>query len=457
MTNLPQFSNSQRLGRIGVRIVDDAISGQLGWIFRELPQEYDLGIDAEIEVLTTGVQTTSATYGTGRLIASQIKCGSSFLKEKTSEGYVFRGKLKHLDYYLNYSLPVLIILCDPDSKECWWAKVSPTSIERTQEGWKIIVPFRQRLDRSCLEDLIGISREGQSGHDTFFWWVPHEIAWHHNITLAVLPIYPENGKALCISKHPITNAQYKEFVEEQWVREPVGEKYLGEILLANHWSGSFYPWKNESFRDPNQPVVCISYWNASLYCDWLYEKYGCYVKLPTSKLWDFAAFGNEFPAYNPTDFLKITHSVHHQASAPAVIDSTGKRTNPWGVADLLGNVWEWCALDDEGFIGKGISGDIPRHRYKGFYDRNLHLKGGGFLDDLTSIIPSMRSTELDQGSCTCHFDIGFRVSTEILVSSLPVNIQEKLQLCKRLLPRNQSYANPSLYPSDFKEKDFPTS
>lgn len=456
MTNLPQFSNRQRLGRKGVRIVDEIISDQLGWIFVGLPQEYDLGIDAYIEVLSPGVQETGTAHGTGRLIAAQIKCGSSWLDEQTSEGYVFRGELKHLDYYLNYSLPVIIILCNPDSKVCWWVKISPVCIERTPKGWKIIVPFEQRLDSSCFDKLIGISREGQSGHDAFFWWVPHEINWHHDITMGVLPVYPENGKALCMSKHSITNLQYKGCVDEQWVREPVGEKYVGQIL-GNQWSGPFYPWRTDSFQDPNQPVVCVSYWDASLYCDWLHEKYRCYVKLPTLKLWDFAAFGTEFPAHNPTNFLKLTDKVHHQASAPAVIDSTGERTNLWGIADLLGNVWEWCALDEEGFIGETTSRGIPRHRYEGFYDGNPQLKGGGFLDDLASIRPWMQSAELAQGSRTCHADIGFRVSTEVLVSTLPINIQEKLQSCKRLLPRNQSYRNPALFPSGFKEKDFPTS
>ncbi|MDX2242396.1 MAG: DUF4365 domain-containing protein [Leptolyngbyaceae cyanobacterium bins.302] len=456
MTNLPQFSSRQRRGEKGVWIVNGIIRDQLGWIFVKLPQEYDLGIDAYIEVLTSGVQGTDEAQGTGRLIAAQIKCGSSWLDEQTADGYIFRGELKHLDYYLNYSLPVLIILCDPDSEVCWWVKVSPTSVERTRKAWRIRVPFEQRLDNTCVDQLVGISREGQNGHDAFFWWAPYEITWHHNITLVVLPVYPENGKALCISKHPITNAQYKEFVDEQWVKEPSGERYLGKEILGNHWAGSFYPWRDDDFRDPNKPVVCISYWNASLFCDWLHEKYGCYVKLPTAKLWDFAAFGTEFPTYNPNSLLKFTQKVHHQSSSPAAIDVIGERTNQWGITDLIGNIWEWCALDDEGFVGERISHDIVRHRYEGFYDRNLQLKGGSFLDDLAFTTPWMRSTELAQGSRTCHADIGFRVTTELLVSSLPTEIQEKLQLCKRLLPRTQSYRNPTLYPSDFKEKDFPT-
>ena len=51
-----------------------------GWIFRSQPSDY--GIDAEIELVADD-------EATGRLIAAQIKSGASYLRRKTTDGYVY--------------------------------------------------------------------------------------------------------------------------------------------------------------------------------------------------------------------------------------------------------------------------------------------------------------------------------------------------------------------------------
>jgi hypothetical protein len=71
MSHLPKYSQNQRKGNVGVRIVDGIISDSVNWLFRELPKD-DFSIDAHIEV----VQDDGGV--TGKLIAAQIKCGTSF-------------------------------------------------------------------------------------------------------------------------------------------------------------------------------------------------------------------------------------------------------------------------------------------------------------------------------------------------------------------------------------------
>jgi hypothetical protein len=83
-------------------MVDQIVSDDLRWIFRDL-RKADLGIDAQIELVSPEKR------GTGRLIAAQIKCGPSFLGAPES-GFVFRGKSKHLRYWIEHSLPVMVIL-----------------------------------------------------------------------------------------------------------------------------------------------------------------------------------------------------------------------------------------------------------------------------------------------------------------------------------------------------------
>ena len=91
--------------RIGIATTEKIIN-QMGMIFREQPTD-DYGIDAQIETIENG-------YASGKLIAVQIKSGEHYFKEKTKESIVYRGNRKHYDYWINHSLPVVIVLYNPE-------------------------------------------------------------------------------------------------------------------------------------------------------------------------------------------------------------------------------------------------------------------------------------------------------------------------------------------------------
>jgi hypothetical protein len=55
--------------------------------------------------------------------------------------------LKHLEYWSDFSLPVLIIICHPQTREAYWAEFSHAAAERLKKGWKIRIPMRNRLSR----------------------------------------------------------------------------------------------------------------------------------------------------------------------------------------------------------------------------------------------------------------------------------------------------------------------
>lgn len=135
--------------RAGVRIVETAVHDELGWLFREQPM-FDLGIDAHIEVVDNGESH-------GRLLAVQIKAGARYLKEQTEDGYVFRPEPKHVDYWLRHSLPVVVVLVDTKHTSAWWQNVSHQTIESTGKGWKIIVPYSQRLTATAAGELSALA------------------------------------------------------------------------------------------------------------------------------------------------------------------------------------------------------------------------------------------------------------------------------------------------------------
>ena len=128
--------------RIGVALTEKIIN-QLGMIFREQLTD-DYGIDAQIETMEKG-------YATGKLIAVQIKSGESFFSETTSECIIYRGERKHYDYWLNHSLPVIIVLYNPVNDTCYWNVVNSKTAKLTAKNWKIEIPFSNLLIDAKVE------------------------------------------------------------------------------------------------------------------------------------------------------------------------------------------------------------------------------------------------------------------------------------------------------------------
>ena len=135
--------------RKGINVVEEMVLSELNWIFREQPIE-DFGIDAHIEVC-------DGNEPTGRIIAAQIKSGDSYFSEENERGWVFRGESRHLNYWTSHSLPVILILCQPESRKAWWVPIQSSLFESTGVGWKIIVPRSFQFDMSATEHLLPIA------------------------------------------------------------------------------------------------------------------------------------------------------------------------------------------------------------------------------------------------------------------------------------------------------------
>lgn len=136
-------SNSHT-GRIGV-VGTQLLFKRLGWIFREQTIE-DYGIDAHIEVVENNIAT-------GKLIALQIKSGKSWFEERVDNGFVFRGKREHLEYWQKHSLPVLIVLYNDEEEIAYWQAVNSSNVQSTNKAWKLIVPFKQQVNVQSIEKI----------------------------------------------------------------------------------------------------------------------------------------------------------------------------------------------------------------------------------------------------------------------------------------------------------------
>lgn len=117
--------------RLGVSALDYFFS-EKGWLFRE-QTTHDYGIDAHVEIVEN-------QRPTGKLIALQIKAGLSFFNEEVGDSYLFRTDDKHIAYWVGHSMPVIIVLFNPETRQAYWQHVSNETVKATGKGWKIPVP-----------------------------------------------------------------------------------------------------------------------------------------------------------------------------------------------------------------------------------------------------------------------------------------------------------------------------
>ncbi|UYB40269.1 DUF4365 domain-containing protein [Streptomyces sp. Je 1-4] len=137
---------SAKVASIGVTQTQLAVEVGLGWLFREQPTE-DYGIDAHVEVV-------DAELVRGRLLALQIKSGSSWFSEQGPGGWWFRPDAEHVQYWINHSLPVAVVLYHPEEECCYWQLVNRETLIETRRGsWKLLVPEAQVLDKSARAAL----------------------------------------------------------------------------------------------------------------------------------------------------------------------------------------------------------------------------------------------------------------------------------------------------------------
>lgn len=109
--NFPKYNQTSSKERLGVNAVAESIA-RIGQIWRETPMA-DVGIDGQIEYVNP------EGHATGRMIAVQIKSGTSYFRESNGD-WVFYPDEKHRFYWERFPLPVLIIIHNPETNMSYW-------------------------------------------------------------------------------------------------------------------------------------------------------------------------------------------------------------------------------------------------------------------------------------------------------------------------------------------------
>ncbi|MCX8063676.1 MAG: bifunctional serine/threonine-protein kinase/formylglycine-generating enzyme family protein [Candidatus Hydrogenedentes bacterium] len=121
-----------------------------------------------------------------------------------------------------------------------------------------------------------------------------------------------------IDIYPVTVAQYRKYIEATGAPLP---RY----------------WYDPMLNGPDQPIVGISWLEASAYANWAGKM------LPSEKEWEFAARGKENRRYpwgnTPPDTIHCNFNGY--LGMPSIVTMHEEGKTPDGVYDLAGNVYEW--------------------------------------------------------------------------------------------------------------------
>jgi hypothetical protein len=109
---LPKAGTTYANERLGVAAVQ-AYAALQQQIWRETGTG-DVGIDGHLEFVNAD------GFATGRLVAAQVKSGTSYFAHPTDHGWKFYPKEAHRNYWELFPLPVLLVLHDPESRRTYW-------------------------------------------------------------------------------------------------------------------------------------------------------------------------------------------------------------------------------------------------------------------------------------------------------------------------------------------------
>ncbi|MGV8942420.1 MAG: formylglycine-generating enzyme family protein [Lysobacter sp.] len=183
-------------------------------------------------------------------------------------------------------------------------------------------PGMVRVDAGTFDFVVGgIEIEGQTWEGTDVQYPWEDSARRNHRHRLQIP-------AFFIDRTPVTNSQFHEFLEASGWRPGDTHNFL------RHWVDGAPPlgWENK-------PVTWVAIEDARAYAAWAGKR------LPREWEWQYAAQGHDgrrYPWGNEWDESMVPAvNRGRRLVSPDDVDAHPEAASPFGLLDLVGNVWQW--------------------------------------------------------------------------------------------------------------------
>lgn len=204
---------------------------------------------------------------------------------------------------------------------------------------------------------------------------------------SALPVHMVKLDSFAMSRYLVTNYEYSLYLQDTGNAPP------------QYWDGGSFP-KNQG----DHPVVSVSWTDAVAYCKWLSARTGKLYRLPTEVEWEYAAKGPDQRIWPWGDDWALTKCNTREAklgTTTAVGSYSPIGDSSFGISDLIGNVWEWCAS-----LYTRYPYTPENETDTDYVSSERVLRGGSYLTEKEFASCTYRSRYLSRGK---RADIGFRV------------------------------------------------
>jgi formylglycine-generating enzyme len=224
-----------------------------------------------------------------------------------------------------------------------------------------------------------------------------------------------------IDKYPVTVADFRKFVEATGHKTDAEKFGDSGVFDFNSMSWTLQPgasWqfplgKNAARAADDHPVTQVSWYDATAYANWAGKR------LPTEAEWEYAArcSGKSASRFSWGDNLlvegKYMANVWQGSELSAKQGADGfvltspvgyYGLTPCGMADMGGNVWNWCADVYESYPGNNAP-SVPNPELR-------VIRGGSFFFDQNGEASYTSTGRASNSRETSLFNTGFRCAAD---------------------------------------------
>ena len=171
------------------------------------------------------------------------------------------------------------------------------------------------------------------------------------------PAHPVEVAPFEIDVAPVTNAEYRAFIEE------------GGYDTRDHWSDAGWAWRTEEgleapmywFRGDgawhtrvmdwtgpvpdDHPVCHVTYYEAEAYAAWAGKRLPTEVEWETAASWDPSSSEKRLHPWGDEPATPLHANVDQLSFGTAPVGAYPRNVSPLGCHGMIGDVWEWTASD----------------------------------------------------------------------------------------------------------------